>query len=271
MKLRMVAADTPSAMRARDRAIARYGQHHPDEATAVVAFGGDGFLLSVLHDQLNRSIETNAEPRNVYGFNYGTVGFLTNACEDPDSDLHDRIAQAVPVPMVPLCAQAHREAPTAALAGNSDDFVWKRYAFNEVTVRRAAGQAAHLRVSIDGQTRLEDLAGDGLILATAGGSAAYSYSAGGPVLPLSSKALALTPICPISPRRWPGAVLPSTATVRFDVLQPGKRPVEVTADMHTLSGDIRYVTIASAPEQAVNALFDPGHELDERLLAVQFA
>ena len=63
------------------------------------------------------------------------------------------------------------------------------------------------------------------MVATPAGSTAYNLSAYGPILPLDAPLLALTPVSPFRPRRWRGALLSHKVTVRFDVLEPGKRPV----------------------------------------------
>ena len=101
------------------------------------------------------------------------------------------------------------------------------------------------------------------------GSLAYNESAGGPVLPLGSSVVALTPIAAFRPRRWRGALLKSGTEVRFRVLDPYKRPVSATADSHEVR-DVVEVTIREAVDRTVTLLFDPEHNLEERILAEQF-
>lgn len=258
VKMHLTASESPRAQSALADLIRRYGQVAVDDAEVIVALGGDGFMLSALHSVLRRGHRTRGQ-LPVYGLNVGTVGFLVNAATST-ADLPAHVSDATAVPLVPLRAAATYD----------DGTTWQAHAINEVTIRRSSPQASSLRVTVDGTVRLEALAGDGILLATAAGSAAYNYSAGGPVLPLTGRALALTGICTLRPRRWPGAVLAEHMSVTVDVLEPAKRPIEVSADMHTAQRPTS-VHVAADPGAAITALFDPGRDLDERLLAVQFA
>jgi len=94
------------------------------------------------------------------------------------------------------------------------------------------------------------------------------------VNPLSMRAkctdvLALTAVAAFRPRRWRGALLPKNATVRFDVLDPEKRPVMADADSRWVE-NVHWVEIQSEPKVAHRILFDPGHGLEERLIREQF-
>jgi NAD+ kinase len=254
--MHLTASESPRAQEALAGLVARYGQSPVDDADVVVALGGDGFMLSAMHEGLHR-VAAGHPDRPTFGLHHGTIGFLMNAADG--DELPERVASAQPVQLVPLkvTAFASRREP------------WSKHALNEVALRRRGPQTASLRVSVDGTVRLDVLAGDGLLVATPAGSAAYNFSAGGPVLPLTSRALALTGICSLRPRRWAGAVLAEHMVVEVDVLETPKRPVEVTADMHSYDRPER-VVIGADPTAAVTALFDPGHDLDQRLLAVQF-
>ena len=117
--------------------------------------------------------------------------------------------------------------------------------------------------------RIEELVCDGVLVATPAGSTAYNLSANGPILPLDSNLLALTPISPFRPRRWHGAILPDRSRIQLRVLEPGKRPVSVVADQKELR-DVAEVTLEIARESELTLLFDPGHALDERIVAEQF-
>ena len=142
-------------------------------------------------------------------------------------------------------------------------------AYNEVSLLRQTRQAAHLSIDLNGQTRLEELICDGVLVATAAGSTAYNYSANGPILPFGSEIVALTPIAPFRPRRWRGALLRTETEVCFRVLDPYKRPVSATADSHEVR-DVVEVTIQESRERTVTLLFDPEHNLEERILSEQF-
>ena len=249
-KIAFVASDAPTAQIARAALATRFGAVPEAEADVVVALGGDGFMLHTLHQTQDLDVP-------VYGMNRGTVGFLMN--EYSESDLLDRLAAAAEEVLNPLvmraecvCGQTHRAR-----------------AINEVSLLRAGPQAAQLKISVDGHLRLEELVCDGALVATPAGSTAYNYSAHGPILPIGSDVLALTAVAAFRPRRWRGALLPKSATVRFDTVDPGKRPVNAVADSLWVE-DVLWVEVASEPSIAHRILFDPGHGLEERLLREQF-
>ncbi|WP_407495410.1 NAD kinase [Pseudooceanicola sp. MF1-13] len=249
-KLAFVASRGPKARSAREALIERYGNVPEAEADVIVALGGDGFMLATLH-------RTQALRAPVYGMNRGTVGFLMN--EYHDDDLISRLETAETALINPLSMKATRV----------DGKVTEALAINEVSLLRAGPQAAKLRISVDGKVRMEELVCDGALVATPAGSTAYNYSAHGPVLPIDSDVLALTAIAPFRPRRWRGALVPVASHVRFDVLEPEKRPVMADADSRSVPNVIA-VEIVSEPKVVHRLLFDPGHGLEERLIQEQF-
>jgi len=229
---------------------ARYGQMAAEKADVIVALGGDGFMLSTLHSTQGLDVP-------VYGMNRGTVGFLMNEyCAD---DLVARLGAAEEAVLNPLRMRA------VCVDGRKVDAL----AINEVSLFRAGAQAAKLRISIDGRVRMEELVSDGALLATPAGSTAYNYSAHGPILPIGADVLALTPVAAFRPRRWRGALLPKSASVRFEVLEPEKRPVAAVADSRN-ARNVLSVEIYSEPDIRHRILFDPGHGLEERLTQEQF-
>ena len=251
MKVAFLASDTPIAQEARRHLAREYGESGLDSADIIVALGGDGFMLQTLHGTQHLDVP-------VYGMNCGTIGFLMNEYAEPA--LMERLAAAEETVINPLRMIA------IARDGTSHDAL----AINEVSLLRAGPQAAKLRISVDGRERLEELVCDGALVSTPAGSTAYNYSAHGPILPIGSDVLALTAMAAFRPRRWRGALLPNTAEVRFDVLQPRKRPVRADADSRSVS-DVVSVTIRSEPAVQHRILFDPGHGLEERLIREQFA
>ncbi len=248
--LTFVSADTPDAREAAKSLVARYGQAPIEEASVVVALGGDGFLLQTLRETMNSG-------KHVYGMNRGTVGFLMN--EYDEDGLPERIAAAVAEPIRPLQMQA-----TTSLGE-----VISALAINEVALWRQSYQTAKIRITIDGQVRLEELNCDGVMVATPAGSTAYNLSAHGPILPLDAPLLALTPVSPFRPRNWSGALLSDKSTVRFDILESDKRPVNAAAD-HTEAKSVISVTICKSPDTTATLLFDAGHSWNERILSEQF-
>jgi NAD+ kinase len=228
----------------------RHGQHAPEEADVLVALGGDGFMLQTLHRH-------GALGKPVYGMKHGGVGFLMN--QHDEDRLVERLHAAEPAILRPLemVAMTESGATTGSLA------------YNEVSLLRQTRQAAHLSIALNGKPRLDELIADGVMVATPAGSTAYNYSAHGPILPLGSSVIALTPIAPFRPRRWRGALLRADTEVKFRVLDPYKRPVSATADSHEVR-DVVEVTIRESRERTVTLLFDPEHNLEERILSEQF-
>lgn len=249
-RLAFVSSETADARSALERLSARYGQVPVDEADTIVALGGDGFLLQTLRD-------TMSSGKRVYGMNRGTIGFLMN--EFREKGLTERIAKAVPETIRPL------EMSATNAEGETIDAL----AINEVALWRQSYQTAKIRITVDDHVRLEELSCDGVMIATPAGSTAYNLSAHGPILPLDAPLLALTPVSPFRPRRWRGALLSNRATVRFDILEAEKRPVNAAAD-HTEVKAVTSVTVRESLTATATVLFDPNHSWDERILAEQF-
>ncbi|MDG1076813.1 MAG: NAD kinase [Planktotalea sp.] len=250
LKIAFLASETATAQSARGALVTRYGNVDQAQADVIVALGGDGFMLSVLH-------ATQDLPAPVYGMNRGTIGFLMN--EYSESDLQERLSDAEEEVINPLSMIAEDRAGE----------IHRQLAINEVSLLRAGPQAAKLRIYIDARLRMQELVCDGALLATPAGSTAYNYSAHGPILPIGSDVLALTAMAAFRPRRWRGALVPKAAKVRFEVIEPDKRPVMADADGRSVKNVIR-VDIQSEPSIAHRILFDPGHGLEERLIREQF-
>ena len=246
----IVAADTPEAQSALAGLTARYPIVPAAEARRLVVLGGDGFMLETLRTTLDRDVA-------VYGMNLGSVGFLMNEFEP--AGLAERLEAAQRVDIHPLLMQAR------TVAGRTVEAV----AINDVSLLRETHQTAKLRILIDGVERLAELACDGALVATPAGSTAYNLSAQGPIVPIGARLLALTPISAFRPRRWRGALLPDTATVTIEILEPAKRPVSAVADS-TEVRDVAKVTVRQAADMTLSLLFDPEHNLEERILREQF-
>ena len=250
MKFAIAAADSEEAQEAKVRLTHRYGSSKPSEADVIVALGGDGFMLETAHEHLGSG-------KAIYGMNRGTVGFLMNTYDE--ENLEERLSRAEKVCLHPLrmCAQTLGGGEVNALA------------INEVSLLRESRQAAKIRIFVDGVQRIDDLICDGIIISTPAGSTAYNLSAHGPIIPIGTPLLAMTPISAFRPRRWRGALLPQSAKVRLEVLEGKKRPVSATAD-YTEVRDVASVEIFEDRNETVNLLFDPEHNLEERILREQF-
>lgn len=249
-RIAFVAAQQPEAQEALKHLAHRYGNISADAAEVIVALGGDGFMLESLHSAIGSGTP-------IYGMNRGTVGFLMN--EYLTEGLPERIARAQPVSLRPLKMTA------TDVNGNTTTAL----AINEVSLLRESRMAAKIRIFIDGVARLDEMICDGVLVATPAGSTAYNLSAHGPIIPMGADLLALTPISVFRPRRWRGALLPRKAEIAFEILQPELRPVSATAD-YTEVRDVKRVEIHQDHSHRLELLFDPEHNLEERILKEQF-
>ena len=248
--LAFVASQTPESAEAAERLHKRYDAVRPEEADVIVALGGDGLMLQVLHAYMDGG-------KPIYGMHRGSVGFMMN--DYNEDDLVERIARAEPTEIHPLVMRVT----------DSDGEENTALAINEVSMLRQTYQTAKLRIMVDGQVRMAELSGDGVLVATPAGSTAYNLSAHGPIIPIDAPLLALTPISPFRPRRWRGALLPNEAKIAIEVIEPDKRPVSAVAD-HTEFRSVLRVEIEESRHHRALMLFDPGHNLRERILAEQF-
>ncbi len=249
-KIGFVAAEQEAAQEALAQLTTMYGQTVPEEADVIVSLGGDGFMLETMHRFIDSSVP-------IYGMNRGTVGFLLNIY-NPDR-LPERLGRAQKVTLHPLVMTAE----------TSDGSRHHALAINEVSLHRESRQAAKLRIRVDRKIRLDELICDGLLVATPAGSTAYNLSAHGPILPIGSGLLALTPVSAFRPRRWRSALLPHKAVVSLEVLEQQKRPVSAVADFTEIR-DVSSVEVVEDRSISIDLLFDPEHNLEERIIAEQF-
>lgn len=249
-RIHFVASQIASAGETSELMQKRYGQCDVDDAEVIVALGGDGFMLRTLHRFIHKNLP-------VFGMKIGNIGFLMNRYSE--DDLLQRLASASPVSLNPLRMEVLTESGTRTSA----------LAINEISLLRQTNQAAHIRILVNDSVKVEDLVCDGVLIATAAGSTAYNFSVRGPILPLGTDALALTPISPFRPRRWNGAILPNTARVSFEVLDNYKRAVSATADAYEVRDVVR-VDAFEDKSIELKLLFDPAHSLEERILNEQF-
>lgn len=254
-RIACLADDSPKAQ----AAYAELSQHYEfidiagkrTKPDVIIALGGDGFMLQVLHKYMHRNIP-------VYGMNCGSVGFLLNSYNV--QGLHERLATARRATLHPLIMYAR----------TADGKERQELAINEVSLFRESRQAAKLRVSIDHVVRVNEMIADGILVSTPAGSTAYNFSAGGPIMPMNSNLLCLTPIAPFRPRRWGGALLGHESSITFEILEPEKRPVSAVADF-TEVRDVVSVSVFEDRTTSLSLLFDPEHNLEERITNEQFS
>lgn len=250
MKIALSATDQPKAQEAKSELSKRYEIVDEADADVIIVLGGDGLMLQCL----KKTMDTR---QKIFGMHCGSVGFLMNNYS-PDN-LEERLAAAVETKLNPLKMTA-RDAENAKQEAR---------AINEVSLLRKSAQAAQLKILVDDRERLAELACDGILVATPAGSTAYNLSAHGPIIPINTPLLALTPISAFRPRRWRGALLPDHAKVTIKCLDPEKRPVSAVAD-NVEFPDVLEVNIEQDKTTELHLLFDTDHDLDERILNEQF-
>ena len=246
----IVSSSSKEALQYKTKLENQYGSFTSDECDVIVALGGDGFMLEAIKENLDLSLP-------IFGLNFGSVGFLMNAVND--EPLMERINASQSIDIAPL----------KMIATTSDNKIHTSIAINEVSLLRETRQAAKLKITIDNNTRLEELTCDGILLSTPSGSTAYNLSAHGPILPINADVLALTPISAFRPRRWRGAIIESSSQVEFEILEVKKRPVSAVADNVEVR-DVIKVSISQDQEHKVKVLFDAKHSFEERILNEQF-
>ncbi len=255
-KIAILADESEAAQTAKKQFIEKYSfieitdKSNPN-VDAIVAVGGDGFMLHTLHNHIEDGVP-------IYGVNKGTVGFLMNPFEDK-SDIIEKLNNAVDSRIHPLKMVCKCE----------DGSTHEALAINEVSLLRTTGQAAKLRIMVDGTTHLDELVCDGVLVSTPAGSSAYNYSNGGMILPISSNLLSLTPISPFRPRRWRGALVPNRVSTQIEVHKYWKRPVKAVADNFEVD-NVTSVTISLDTSRVIHLLFDSGHSLEDRIMREMF-
>jgi NAD+ kinase len=248
-KIAIISGDSEEAKMIESSLAKIFTKSPPEESDLIIVIGGDGSMLHALHQYMHLNIP-------FYGMNAGSVGFLMN---EPHLDnFLGNINNSKATNLHPLEMQA--------IDINEKKF--EALAINEVSIFRTTNQAAKFKIKVDDIERMELIA-DGALVSTPAGSSAYNLSAGGPIIPLTSKILCLTPICPFRPRRWHGALLSSDVHIKFDILDHEKRPVNAVADFYEFK-DIKSVSIKSSTKQTIKLLFDKHHTFEDRVIKEQF-
>lgn len=219
------------------------------EIDLIVAIGGDGLMLHLLHEYVGKIA--------IYGVNCGTVGFLMNSPNE--ENFLETLSKAEESILYPLKMEVI----------DTSNKIHSHIAINEIALLRQSSQAAKIKIEINNRERISCLAADGILVATPAGSTAYNLSAGGPIIPFGSEILALTPISPFRPRNWSGALLPANSKIRLEVLNFESRPVSATADSVEVK-NVKEVIIFEDRSVKFKILFDPNHSLEERIIREQF-
>ncbi|WP_341790435.1 NAD kinase [Rickettsia endosymbiont of Polydrusus tereticollis] len=249
-KIAVVYNNSPKSVALAEQLKKLFSFSKPSEAEIIIVIGGDGELLHAIHRYMNLNLP-------FYGINSGSLGFLMNPINN--EKLLENLHESITADLNPLSMEAED------VNGN----IHYALAINEVSIFRKTNQAAKFSIEVNQIERMSELIADGAIVSTPAGSSAYNLSAGGPILPLESNVLCLTPICAFRPRRWHGALLPSSTSIKFEILEVNKRPINATADFQEFS-NIKSVTIKSVKDKAIKLLFNKNHTLEDRIIKEQF-
>jgi NAD+ kinase len=245
-RLLLVANEHSEKARAALEKFRRY--EHPDP-NAVLVIGGDGTMLAAIRRHWRLRLP-------FLGLNAGTLGFLMN------EELPDELAGSeLVVYQMPML-----RVDTVGLDGG----VTRGLAYVDAWVERDSGQAAWLRVDVDGRTQVPRVVGDGLLIATPAGSSAYARAMGATPVPLTAPVLTLAGSNVFLPRFWKPVALPETAVVRLTSLdESGLRPVRAFLDGQ-LVGRVRSLEARLSSVASVELAFTPQFDLSARLLRSLF-
>lgn len=227
---------------------ARYDFVPPEENDVIVALGGDGLVLRVVHEYLHLG-------RPIFGMNRGTVGFLLNAYR-PDV-LIERIQVAKEVILHPL----------RMTAKTMDGSVKESFAFNEGSILRHTRQTANVRISVDGVVRSLCLP---RTVSWWQRSPAAQLTRMDRSFRLGRMCSLLLPLAHSGRDTWRGALLPRTSVVEFENLDPHKRSLNASADFNEFP-EVVSVEVLEDRSSVGKLPFDPGHSLEERITTEQFA
>jgi NAD kinase len=219
----------------------RYAADHPN---LILVIGGDGTMLRAIRRHWRRRIP-------IVGLKAGHVGFLAN--ERLPQELAGVELVVYSLPMLRVDAEKPNGERVEGLA------------FGDAWIERDGGQAAWLRLEVDGQTRVPMIVGDGMLVASAAGSSAYARALGAIPVPLTTPVFTLAGSNIFRPRFWKPMTLADDTRISIVSLDhTGKRPVRGFLDGQPL-GVIQSLTVQRSPiatvELAFTGEFDPSGKL----------
>jgi NAD+ kinase len=251
MRINFSIGKNKKAKLASTKLIRHYGQVELSDAEIIVAVGGDGAMLNALRESISSNLP-------VFGLNRGNIGFLMNNFSE--FDLIKRLEEAKEIIVHPL----------EMLVSDVENNEYKEMAVNEVSIFRSTHQSAMISIKIDETERLSELTCDGIMVATPVGSTAYNLSAHGPIIPIDSEILALTPISPFRPRSWRGALIKNKSIIEFGINNPKLRPVSASADSREVK-NVTKVKVYQRNDVNLRIMYDQSNSMEDRYLREQFA
>lgn len=249
-RLKIVTGPQPEAGKVADR-FRRYESSDPD---FVLVIGGDGTMLHAIRKHWRLRLP-------FVGLNAGHLGFLLNERLPDELEGAELVLYRMPMLRVDV------EAPDGRRRQ-------RMLAFGDAWVERDGGQAAWVKVEVDGVTQLEKVVGDGLLVSTPAGSSAYARAMGATPIPLNSPVLTLAGSNVFQPRFWKPLALTDSSVVRMTNVDPTpverpKRPVRGYLDGEDL-GRVKWMEVGVSPVAAVELSFTPEFDLTSRRLRSLF-
>ena len=218
----------------------------------IIVVGGDGSLMSLLR-------ELDHPPIPCYGVNFGRVGFLMNPKQEPAALVSTLLGGRFVEQRLPVIEATWK---------STDGTQGQAAGINDIVLERDSGQTVHLGVYID-EVFLNASSGDGLVMATAAGSTAYSLAAGGPVVHPRVEGLVVTPLNAHRPVQFHSlqfpVVLPLDTTIRIFGEGGDKRPIRVVVDGESYTNIDELMVKARG--DSVRLLRPLGHQYIQSLLS----
>ena len=249
-KIHFAIDKTPKAIKAKKILLKKNKNFTPQKSDVIVVVGGDGFMLHIL-----KKYQKFKKP--FYGMNRGTFGFLMNKYKS--KNINKFIIKSKPITISALQMTAFTKNNVRKTA----------ISINEVSLLRQSKQTSYLKILSNKKTIIKKLISDGVLISTPAGSTAYNLSVHGPILSLSSKRLAITPISPFRPRKWKGKIIASSSTVRIQNLDIKKRPVSVVSDNVEVR-NIKSVKLRINPLIKFKLLYDRNNNLSKKIKLEKF-
>lgn len=222
----------------------KYTRFASSTPNLVLVLGGDGTMLRAIREHWQLRVP-------FIGLNTGHLGFLMN--ENLPEELVNLELVSYNLPMLRVDATRPDGETTWGLA------------FSDVWLERAEGQAAWLRVDIDGETRVAKVVGDGMLISTAAGSSAYARAMGAVPVPIDTPTLTLAGSNIFQPRFWKPMILSDESLITLSSLDySGKRPLRCYIDGLPLGmmQDIEVRrSLSASVELAFTKQFDPSARL----------
>lgn len=220
----------------------------------ILVFGGDGTMLHAIRRHWRKGIP-------FLGINLGHRGFLMNDLKD--TFFSAKFFRQKFIRRVSPLLEAEVTFPSGKRR--------RTFAFNDAYVQSELGKTGWFELAVDGEVRIPQLVGDGVLVATAAGSTAYAQSMGANPVPVGTNLLIVVGSNISQPPSWKsGANLSVDSVVEIRSRDSsGWRKVYGFTDGVAL-GEVVGMKVRASRTAEVELLFTPDHDLRKKLAAIQF-